>query len=106
MKINKIKTNEMHDKFLSKHPIPDEHTMRRHPKVHPHDVLEDLYHAPRSLLSAFRHKTGPDEPQPPLRAESPQMHADVYAQDCWGVTPFEVASANRRRDAMDLLLEG
>ena len=31
-------------------------------------------------------------------AESPQIHADVHARDCWGVTPVEVASANRRRD--------
>ena len=34
-----------------------------------------------------------------------RRNSDVHARDCWGLTPFEVASANRRRDTMDLLLE-
>ena len=34
-----------------------------------------------------------------------QRNSDVHARDCWGLTPFEVAPANRRRDTMDLQLE-
>jgi len=56
--------------------------MKRHPKVHPHDVLDDLYHAPmhsarrpptqnRMARSRMRRKRA--------RAEPPQMHADVGA---------------------------
>src|SRR5258708_563787 len=34
-----------HHELFSSHPVPNEHSMERHPKVHPHDILDNLYHA-------------------------------------------------------------
>ena len=76
------KKTETHDEFLSGHPIPDEHPMKRHPKIHPHDVLDDLDHAP--MHSARRPPTQNRMARRRMRrkrarAEPPQMHADVCA---------------------------
>ena len=56
--------------------------MKRQPKIHPHDVLDDLYHAPRH--SARRPATQNWMARRRMRrkhtrAEPPQMHADVCA---------------------------
>ena len=37
---------QTHDEFFAYYPVPDQHSVQRHPKVHPDDVLHDLYHAP------------------------------------------------------------
>ena len=34
-----------------------------------------------------------------------QRSANVHAQDCWGLTPFAVATADQRKEVMELLLE-
>jgi len=56
--------------------------MKRHPNVDPHDVLDDLYHAP--MHSAHRSPTQNGIARCRMRrnsagAEPPQMHADVSA---------------------------
>ena len=62
--------------------------MKRHPKVHPHDVLDDLNHAP--VHSARRPPTQNRVGRRRMRregasAEPPQMHADVGAgRHIWG----------------------
>ena len=71
-----------HDELLSGHPVPDEHGVERHPKVHPHDILDDLYHAPmhRSKRKPTQHRDlrrrmGRHD----ARTEPPKMHADISA---------------------------
>ena len=56
--------------------------MKRHPKVHPHDVLDDLYHAPMhgarrppTQNRIARRRMGRNS----ASAEPPQMHTDVSA---------------------------
>jgi len=56
--------------------------MKRHPNVHPHDVLDNLYHAPTH--SAHRSPTQNGIARRWMRrnsagAEPPHMHADVSA---------------------------
>ena len=48
---------QTHDEFLACHPVPDQYSVQRHPKVHPDDVLHDLYHAPvyRAKRAATQH---------------------------------------------------
>jgi len=62
--------------------------MKRHPNVHPHNILDDLYHTP--MHSAQRSPTQNGIARRRMRrnsagAEPPQMHADVSAgRSVWG----------------------
>ena len=68
---------QTHDEFLACHPVPDQHTVQRHPKVHPDDVLHDLYHAPvhRAQHGHLRRKVWCDG----TGAEFPHVDANVRA---------------------------
>ena len=72
---------ETHDEFLSGHPVPDEHTMERHPRVHPHDILNDLYHAPmhgpRRTPTQHRITRRIRRRHDGSTTKPPQMHADI-----------------------------
>jgi len=55
--------------------------VKRHPIVHPHDVLDDLYHAQRSPPDDTKPDFSPPDGVLQYRASAvlPQMHADVSA---------------------------
>ena len=73
---------QTHDQFLACHPVPDQHSVQRHPKVHPHDVLHDLHYAPvlrakgtRAQDGHLRRRVRRDR----ARAEFPKEGANVRA---------------------------
>jgi len=69
-----------HEKLLSGHPVPEEHPVEGHPKVHPHDILDDLYHA--SMHGSQRAPTQHRDLRRRVErndasAELSQVHADI-----------------------------
>ncbi len=74
--------DKTHHQFLSSHPVPYQYTVQRHPKVHPDDILDDLYHA--SVHGAKRAPAQHGHLRRRVRrddasAEFPQVDADIRA---------------------------
>jgi hypothetical protein len=69
-----------HDERVSGHPVPDDHAVERHPKVHPYKILDYRYHASmhgsqRALTQhgVLRRRVDRDN----ASAKLPKVYADI-----------------------------